>query len=202
MAEKIGFCSLCRSRCGTINVVEAGRLVEVRPARGHPTGQAVCPKGRAAPEIAHSAHRLTHPLRRTNAKGASDPGWVKISWDEALGEIAAKLNFYRDTYGAEAVAFALTSQSSSPISDSTDWIQRLLRLYGSPNNCFAVELCNWHKDYGHAFTYGTGLSSPDYRNADLIVLWGHNPANSWLAQADAIGEARLRGARVVSIDRA
>ncbi|MGA2567441.1 MAG: molybdopterin-dependent oxidoreductase [Pseudolabrys sp.] len=200
MAEKVGFCSLCRSRCGTVNIVENGRLIEVRPAPGHPTGRAVCPKGRAAPEIAHSAHRLTHPLRRTNSKGAADPGWKQISWDEALDEIAARLNAYKAEHGAETVAFALTSQSSSSLSDGTEWVQRLLRLYGSPNNCFATELCNWHKDYGHAYTYGTGLASPDYRNADLIVLWGHNPANSWLAQAEAIGEARRRGARVISID--
>ena len=200
MIEKIGFCTLCRSRCGTINVVDNGRLVEVKPAKGHPTGQALCPKGRAAPEIAHSANRLTTPLRRTAPKGAADPGWVPISWDEALGEIADRLNAYRATHGAESVAFAVTSQSSSPISDATDWIQRLQRSYGSPNNCFAVELCNWHKDYGHAFTYGTGLSSPDYRNADLIVLWGHNPANSWLAQADAIAEAQRGGTYVISVD--
>jgi anaerobic selenocysteine-containing dehydrogenase/ferredoxin-NADP reductase len=200
MTEKIGFCSLCRSRCGTINVVENGRLIEVRPAPGHPTGRAVCPKGRAAPEIAHSARRLTRPLRRTQPKGSPDPGWTEISWDEALADVAGKLNRYRADHGAETVAFALTSQSSSAIADGTEWVQRLLRLYGSPNNCFATELCNWHKDYGHAYTYGTGLSSPDYRNADLIVLWGHNPANSWLAQAEAIGEARRRGARVISID--
>ena len=181
-------------------MVENGRLVEVRPAPGHPTGRAICPKGRAAPEIAHSARRLTRPLKRTNPKGSSDSGWVEISWDQALAEIADRLRTYRNNYGAETVAFALTSQSSSSISDGTEWIQRLLRLYGSPNNCFATELCNWHKDYGHAYTCGSGLSSPDYRNADLIVLWGHNPANSWLAQADAIGEARRRGARVVSID--
>lgn len=200
MAEVAGFCPLCRSRCGTINVVEDGRLVEVRPNRAHPTGQAICPKGRSAPEIAHHARRLTSPLRRTRPKSEQDPGWVPISWDEALSEIAGRLGQFRSESGAESVAFAITSQSSSPISDSTAWIQRLVRTFGSPNNCFAVEICNWHKDYAHAFTFGCGLPTPDYQNADLIVLWGHDPANSWLAQAQAIGAARARGARLVVID--
>lgn len=200
MTVKAGFCALCRSRCGTLNVVENGRLVEVRPDRSHPTGQAICPKGRAAPEIAHHARRLTVPLRRTAPKGAADPGWREIGWDEAMAEIAGRLDALRGESGPESVAFAITSQSSSPISDSTDWLQRFVRLFGSPNNCFAVEMCNWHKDYGHAFTFGVGLPTPDYRNADLTVLWGHDPANSWLAQAQAIGDAQARGARLVVID--
>ncbi|WP_137045857.1 molybdopterin-dependent oxidoreductase [Pseudolabrys sp. FHR47] len=198
--EKVGFCTLCRSRCGTINVVENDRLIAVKPNPAHPTGKALCPKGRAAPEIAHSARRLTTPLKRTAPKGAADPGFVPISWDEALSEIAERLNRYRAESGPESVAFAVTSGSSSSMSDSLDWVQRFIRGFGSPNNCFSTEVCNWHKDHAHAFTFGCGLPVADYRNADLILLWGHNPANVWLAQAEAIGAARAKGARLVVID--
>jgi anaerobic selenocysteine-containing dehydrogenase/ferredoxin-NADP reductase len=198
--EKPGFCTLCRSRCGTINVVENDRLVAVRPNPAHPTGKAICPKGRAAPEIAHSARRLKTPLRRTAPKGAADPGFVPISWDEALTEIAERLGRYREESGPESVAFAVTSGSSSSTSDSLDWIQRFIRGFGSPNNCFSTEICNWHKDHAHAFTFGCGLPTADYRNSELILLWGHNPANVWLAQAEAISAARARGARLAVID--
>lgn len=198
--EKVGFCTLCRSRCGTINVVEDGRLVAVKPNPAHPTGKAVCPKGRAAPEIAHHARRLRTPLRRTAPKGAEDPGFVPISWDEALDEIAGRLSAFARESGPESVAFAVTSGSSSSVSDSLDWIQRFIRGFGSPNTLFSTEICNWHKDHAHAFTFGCGLPTADYRNADLIILWGHNPANVWLAQAEAIGAARARGARLVVID--
>ena len=198
--EKLGFCTLCRSRCGTINVVENDRLVAVRPNPAHPTGKAICPKGRAAPEIAHSARRLKTPLRRTTPKGAADPGFVPISWDEALTEIAERLGRYRAESGPESVAFAVTSGSSSSTSDSLDWIQRFVRGFGSPNNCFSTEICNWHKDHAHAFTFGCGLPTADYRNSELILLWGHNPANVWLAQAEAISAARARGAKLAVID--
>lgn len=198
--EKPGFCTLCRSRCGTINVVENDRLVAVRPNPSHPTGKAMCPKGRAAPEIAHSARRLKTPLRRTAPKGAADPGFVPISWDEALTEIAGKLGRYRAETGPESVAFAITSGSSSSTSDSIDWLQRFVRGFGSPNTVFSTEICNWHKDHAHAFTFGCGLPTADYRNSDLILLWGHNPANVWLAQAEAIGAARAKGARLAVID--
>jgi anaerobic selenocysteine-containing dehydrogenase/ferredoxin-NADP reductase len=198
--EKLGFCTLCRSRCGTINVVENDRLVAVKPNPAHPTGKALCPKGRAAPEIAHSARRLKTPLKRTAPKGAADPGFVPITWDEALAEIATRLARYRDETGPESVAFAVTSGSSSAMSDSLDWVQRFIRGFGSPNNCFSTEICNWHKDHAHAFTFGCGLPTADYRNANLILLWGHNPANVWLAQAEAIGAARAKGAKLAVID--
>lgn len=198
--EKKGYCTLCRSRCGTVNVVEDHRLVEVRPDPEHPNGRAMCMKGRAAPELVHSPHRLMHPMKRTRPKTDPDPGWVRIGWDEALDTVADRLGTIRRTEGAEAVAFAVTTPSGTPLSDSIDWIERFVRSFGSPNTVYATEVCNWHKDNAHAFTFGCGIQPADYAQAETIVLWGHNPANTWLAQASAIAEGRQRGARLVVID--
>ena len=79
-----GYCTLCRSRCGSINAVADGRLVKVTPLAEHPTGGALCAKGRAAPELIGSPLRLTQPMRRTAPRGAADPQWQPLSWDEAL----------------------------------------------------------------------------------------------------------------------
>jgi len=195
-----GYCTLCRSRCGSITVVESGRMVAVENAPEHPTGGALCSKGRAAPEMVHSPRRLTHPLRRTAPRDAADPGWVQISWDEALGEIAGKLEQIRSTAGAEAVAFAVTTPSGTPMVDSFEWVERFIRCFGSPNLIYAVEVCGWHKDFAHALTFGRGIGFPDYDRADVIVLWGHNPARTWLAQATRVADARRRGARVAVVD--
>ena len=189
-----GYCTLCRSRCGTLNTVGSDRLLSVEPDPSHPTGKAICMKGRAAPELLHSPHRILYPLRRTAPKGAMSPQWRRISWEEALTETAQKLGAIRKENGAEAVAFAVTTPSGTPISDSIDWIERFVRHFGSPNTCYATEICNWHKDFAHAFTFGCGLPAADFENADTIMLWGYNPANTWLAQANAIayGRAHLR----------
>lgn len=197
---KRGYCTLCRSRCGAIYTVRDDRLLGVQPDAEHPTGSALCAKGRAAPELVHSPRRLTRPLRRTNPKSDPDPGWVEIGWDEALDEIADRLGEIRARDGAESVAFAVTSPSGTPMSDGIDWVERLVRLFGSPNIVYATEICNWHKDYAHAFTFGSAIGVPDYENADLVLLWGHNPARSWLAQSTAIGRAQTRGARVAVVD--
>nr|WP_276556100.1 molybdopterin-dependent oxidoreductase [Bradyrhizobium elkanii] len=195
-----GYCTLCRSRCGAVTVVEDGRLVGVEVLNNHPTGGALCAKGRAAPEIVASPRRLTVPLKRTQPRGAADPGWVEVSWDEALTEIAARLGAIRAESGAEAVAFGVTTPSGTPMVDSFEWVERFIRGFGSPNLIYAVEICGWHKDYAHALTFGRGIGFPDYDNADVIILWGHNPARTWLAQATRIADARRRGAKVVVVD--
>ena len=79
-----GYCALCIARCGTVATVEGGRFTRLDPDPAHPTGQALCAKGRAAPELVYHPEQLTHPLRRTRPKGEVDPGWERISWDTAL----------------------------------------------------------------------------------------------------------------------
>ncbi|WGF86265.1 molybdopterin-dependent oxidoreductase [Marinivivus vitaminiproducens] len=195
-----GYCTLCRSRCGTVNTVRDGKLVSVAADREHPTGQATCAKGRAAPELVHHPDRLLHPMKRTRPKGAADPGWVRISWDEALDTIAERLTRFRDESGAESVAFEVTTPSGTSISDSIDWIERFIRIYGSPNTIYGTEICNWHKDVAHAFTFGCGMPMADYAHADLAVLWGHNPANVWLAQAGKVADGTRRTTRLLVVD--
>ena len=200
MPEVRGYCTLCRSRCGAIYSLDKGMLTGVKPDTAHPTGAALCPKGRAAPEIVHSPQRLTRPLRRTTPKTDPDPKWEEIGWDEAMSTIATKLGAIRAEDGAESVAFAVTSPSGTPLSDSIDWVERFFRLFGSPNTCYSTEICNWHKDWAHVFTFGHSLPAADYASTDLAVLWGHNPAKSWLAQSAALAEARANGTAVAVID--
>src|SRR5262249_34681661 len=121
-------------------------------------------------------------------------------WDEALDEVAVRLGRIAVESGPEAVAFAVTSPSGTPLSDSIDWIERFIRLFGSPNICYSTENCNWHKDFAHAFTFGCGLPVPDSAGTDLAVLWGHNPAESWLAQSAALAEAGAKGAALAVVD--
>ena len=147
-----GFCALCRSRCGCISVVQDGRLVAVEPNPEHPTGQALCAKGRAVPEMVYSPDRLLHPMKRTAPKGAADPGWQRISWDEALDMTADALDRIRREDGAHAVAFSVTTPSGTAMGDAIPWVERLIRGFGSPNTVYGTEICNWHKDNATAFT--------------------------------------------------
>ena len=128
-----GYCALCLARCGTVATVEAGRFIRLDPDPSHPTGQAICAKGRAAPELTDHPLRLTHPIRRTRPKGDPDPGWKRISWDEALDLTAAAMRRTAQQHGPQAVAFTASSTSTTAIGDASGFIRRLANAFGTPN---------------------------------------------------------------------
>ena len=199
-AERIpGYCALCTSSCGCISVVEDGRLVAVEPDPSHPTGKALCGKGRAAPELVYHEDRLLHPLRRVSPKDAPAE-WERIGWDEALDETAGQLKRLAAEHGPESVAFGITTPSGTAIQDGYPWIERLRHAFGSPNAPYGTEICNFHRDDIYALTFGVDTPMPDFRNADCIVLWGHNPSSTWLAYASRVAEAKARGARLIVVD--
>jgi anaerobic selenocysteine-containing dehydrogenase len=167
---------------------------------GHPSGEKLCPKGQAAPELVYHKDRLTVPLRRTAPKGAADPGWQPIAWDEALDEIARRMLEIKTDHGPEQVAFSVTTPSGTHIADSISWIERLIRGFGSPNIIYATEICNWHKDIATCFSFGHNIGTPDFAATDCVLLWGNKPTATWLARAVEVQKALKRGARMILVD--
>jgi anaerobic selenocysteine-containing dehydrogenase len=197
------FCPLCVSRCGATATITDGKFVALEPNPGHPTGQAICIKGKAAPEIARHPERLLHPLRRTRPKGDADPGWRRISWNEALDTVAERLRALARDSGPECVGFGSSSPSTSAMSDAVDWVQRLQRAFGSPNLCAAMELCGWGRLMASLYTFGAavpGAYLPDLDAAGCILFWGYNPSASRLVHATSTTAALRRGARLVVVD--
>ena len=203
-----GYCGLCIARCGTVATVEDGRFTRLDPDPSHPTGQALCAKGRAAPELVYHPERLTHPLRRTRPKGDPDPGWERISWDEALDLTAAAMRGIAERHGPEAVAFSTSSPSTSAIPDSNGYIKRLMNAFGTPNQCASIELCGWGRGYATRYTYGIGSvalgggngAMADIANTGCLILWGYNPSSSRLTHATAALEAKKRGMKLIVVD--
>src|SRR5579883_2260967 len=120
--------------------------------------------------------------------------------DAALDAIVQALREAAAQSGRESVTFAVTSPSGTALSDSIAWVERLVRAFGSPNICYATEICNWHKDFAHAYTYGVGIAEPDFAKAGTILLWGNNPSATWLAHATRIADAKAAGARLIVVD--
>ena len=86
-----GYCALCTAHCATIATVENGRVTKLEPDHDHPNGGVMCVKGKAAPELVYNSDRLNYPLKRTRPKDDADPGWQRVSWDEALDDIARQI---------------------------------------------------------------------------------------------------------------
>jgi anaerobic selenocysteine-containing dehydrogenase len=202
------FCALCVARCGALAIIEDGRFTRLEPDPSHPTGQALCAKGRAAPEIVYSPERLTHPLRRTRPKGDRDPGWEKIGWDEALNVTAAALRQVAERYGPEAVALTLSSPSTTAICDSMGFVQRLGNAFGTPNSAITLDVCGWGRAFATRYTFGvgsvgisgTGGAMPDIANSGVVILWGYNPSYTRLTHATAVVEALKHGTKLIVVD--
>ena len=199
------YCCLCCSFCPIVVSVENGIIKQVAPDWEHPCATDLCPKGLATPELVYSPQRLRTPLRRTNPKSHPDPGWEKISWDEALTATAEKLNQIKKAHGAEAVVVARPGIGGSSFWDAIHWLQRLRYAFGTPNIIGPGYICQWHRDTGSSYTYGKPgvngtIGAPDFERSSSIVIWGFQPHVTDYTNLDAINKGVKNGAKLIVID--
>jgi anaerobic selenocysteine-containing dehydrogenase len=194
------YCSLCGVGCPSAVTVEGDRVLSLSADRQHPHGGLMCPKGRAAPEMHDHPHRVNHPLRRTRPKAATDPGWERCSWDEALELVATALDRIRRESGPEAVAVARGTGSGTGLAPTEPWVKRFADAFGTPNYVTNTHLCNWARDGAAHHTFGVFLPPPDVERSGCIVVWGANPQATRINLASDITAALKRGARLVVVD--
>ena len=200
-----GYCAQCSCYCRIVSNVVDGRFTEVRADREHPLASPICVKGRAGPELVYNQQRLQYPIRRTRPKGDPDPGWVRISWDEALDTIAARLNEIKAEFGAEAVTITRAGPGGSALSEVWPWIKRLANTFGTPNNISTTHICQWHRDNCSSFTYGMPgaretAGRAEFQNADSILIWGVNLHATRPSLLPLIKRGMKRGAKLIVID--
>jgi anaerobic selenocysteine-containing dehydrogenase len=206
--EVRGFCGLCIARCGTVATVVNGRLTRLDPDPTHPTGAALCAKGRAAPDLVYSPERLTRPLRRRHPKDHADPGWEEISWEAALDQTAAAMRRIARESGPEAVAFSQCSPSTTAIGDAGSFVRRLMHAFGTPNQVSSLDLCGWGRGFATRYAFGVGSvgtgsaggAMPDIDRTGCLLLWGYNPSHSRLTHATAALAALKRGMKLIVVD--
>jgi anaerobic selenocysteine-containing dehydrogenase len=117
--------------------------------------------------------------------------------------VAGRLRTAAAIDGPESVGFSSSSPSTSAISDAIDWVQRLIRAFGSPNYCTYMELCGWGRYLAPLYTFGASVPGeyvPDLENAGCILFWGYNPSVARLAHATSTVTAVRRGAKLIVVD--
>ncbi|HIH37028.1 MAG TPA: molybdopterin-dependent oxidoreductase, partial [Methanocellales archaeon] len=93
-------CSFCSVGCGYTGVVEQGVFTKMDAWEDHPINRGgMCSKGTSLANITNSPRRLKYPMEKVGGK------WKRISWEEALGKVADKLNSIRNAYGPDSVFF-------------------------------------------------------------------------------------------------
>jgi len=186
-------CAICDSVCGMRATVVDGTLkfVEGLPEDLHGGGK-LCAKGKSAPGVVYDPDRLKYPMKRTNpTKGLGvDPGWVRISWNEALDLVANKLLETIQNYGRDAVLIL-----SRPKPDV--WM-RFVNAIGTPNRVDHLDTCYQPQKIVQGKVFGARLFGHDLNNSRYILSFGWDmPAKSKNVYTWTFAEAKRKGAKVV-----
>ncbi|MDR7540002.1 MAG: molybdopterin-dependent oxidoreductase [Armatimonadota bacterium] len=155
-----------------------------------------CQKGLCYPERLYDASRLKYPLKRVGQRG--EGRWQRISWDQALDEIAEVLLETLVTEGPEVIHEARGTMGF--LGSSQLAAVSLLDVLGVPRMDVNTDLGDDHQ--GAALTFGKAVfsdSADNWFHADVILIWGGNPAYTHIPNYHFIAEARYRGAQVVAI---
>ena len=184
----------CYSTCAMRVTVEEGRLVKVEPApENRATAEGPCLKGLSYVERAHSADRVTRPLRRR-----ADGSFAAVSWDEALDAVASALGKARREAGPQSVLYYAASGTKGLLNGCglAFW-----RLFGGCTTTYG-DLC-WPAGLeATRLTLGDASHNApwDLANARLIVMWGKNAAETNVHQMAHVDAALARGGTLVVVD--
>ncbi len=187
----------CYDTCSIISTTRNGVLISVEgnPKQEYTVGK-LCPKALDDVKKVYSPQRIRYPMRQ---RGRYSGFWERISWDEALDQIAAKILNLKEHYGT-SLPLALNKYSGNfgvlhnAIEGLFTGIGATTRAAGSP--CWSAGIDAQTLDFGTFF-----CSDPlDMANSKLIWLWGVNPAWTAVHQMPIIFDAIDRGAKVVCFD--
>lgn len=195
---RYGGCHACMgSPCPVRAKVVNGRVVKLEGQKIPGMDGALCAKGHALIDQLYRPDRLKYPLRRVGKKGEGK--FKRITWDEALTEIATVMRKYKDEGHPEYVHLVYGCGHIGNI----PMYQYFSRVYGTPNfSHHHGDLCNGSGSAASRITGATG--SPDYANAKYVLEVSHNPLGGGVApihfSVGAFNEAMRKGTRIVVVD--
>ena len=204
MTQQIHYrtCHLCEAMCGIQVEWEGKEIRSIRGDRDDPLSQGhVCPKVVAVQDVYNDPDRLKHPIRRTAS------GWERISWEEALQEVAERLHATQRDFGRDAVGVYLGNPNVHKYGNILFGLQFLQTL--QTKNRFSAtsvdqlpHMLAAYWMFGHQFL----IPVPDVDRTEFFVIMGANPlvSNGSLMTAPGIKKRlraiQKRGGRIVVLD--
>jgi molybdopterin-dependent oxidoreductase alpha subunit len=168
-------------RLNTLDALDAARLADVSALRG------------LRSHALHGLGRLPFPMRRRRG----EPGFTRVSWDEALAECGSRLR----AADKRRIACYMTARGVG--NEAYFAVQKALRLLGSPNVDNAARLCHSPSTAAMKRVLGVAASTCSYRDlygTDVVVLFGSNPANDQPVLLKYLAEAKKLGTRVLVVN--
>ena len=167
-------CTLCPAGCGmSVRKVE-NRVVKIEGLKGHPINDGgLCILGLAGTQLLYGPSRTKTPLKRVGKRG--DGKWEKISWDQAITEVAAKLEEMRSKHQSHELAcIAGAGRGTVP-----QLLKRFASAYGSPN---FIQPSTVRDSYELLFSQLAGSAGPvgfDIEQTDFLLSFGAGILEGW-----------------------
>lgn len=166
-------CNNCAVGCGFIAEVQDGVWISQEPWFEHPVNLgSLCSKGAAARSKVISEKRLRYPMKLVNGK------WERVSWDQAMSEITAKLLEIRKKYGPDALMINASAHHNNEMAYA---IRKFAAFWGTNNVDNQARICHSTTVAGLANVFGVGAmtnSMPDIRNSRCVFICGSNAAEA------------------------
>ncbi|MDO9110250.1 MAG: molybdopterin-dependent oxidoreductase, partial [Desulfatirhabdiaceae bacterium] len=141
-------CRMCDTRCGIDVHIKDGVMTDITPAEGNPVNQGrICPRGYAGLDVFYHPDRILKPLKR-QANG----GFIEISRDQALDEIAEKLMRIKDGFGARSVG--VWKGEAVGFQQQEEYVRRFAHAFGTPNYISNDSACFNSRYLGHFLVAG------------------------------------------------
>ena len=192
---KRSLCDICApgTHCGLSVYVKDGEVIKVEGLDGYPNNNGhLCVRGASTRQYLYRKGRLQYPMRRIGPRGSGQ--YERITWDEAMREIAQKLNAIKEEHGPESVMwYTGYSKWYRP------WLQRLAYSFGSPNygaessTCAYATMMAWQDLLGRRY-------AGDNKNAGVYLGWGCNAWPNKYTMTKMLRDFKERGGRIITID--
>ncbi|HXG03320.1 MAG TPA: molybdopterin-dependent oxidoreductase [Candidatus Binatia bacterium] len=191
-------CFNCEAACGLLAYVDkaSGRIHKFEGNPVHPGSRGRnCAKGPATLNQVNDPERIRYPLRRRGPRGGGQ--WERVSWDEALDDIAGRIRRAIVEGRPNEVMYHLGRPGHELV-----YLQRVFHAWGIDGHNSHTNVCSSSARAGYAFWMGMDRPSPDHANARFILLLSSHleTGHYFNPHAQRIVEAKMRGARLCVID--
>src|SRR3954447_27058026 len=188
-------CSHCSVGCAVDAVVENGVWVRQEPVFDSPINLgAHCAKGAALREHGHGEYRLKYPMKLVNGK------YQRITWDQALNEISAKLLELRKSSGPDAAFFIGSSKHNN---EQSALLRKFVSFYGTNNTDHQARICHSTTVAGVANTWGYGAMTNSYndmQNSKAAMYIGSDAAQAQPVSMLHMLHAKETGTKMIVVD--
>jgi anaerobic selenocysteine-containing dehydrogenase len=187
-------CTLCPGGCGiTVTKVE-DRVIKIEGLKGHPVNDGrLCLLGLAGAQLLYGPGRIKAPLKKVDGR------FRKISWNEAITEVATQLGELRLKGEPHKVAFIYGSDRGT----MPEFINRFLTVYGSPNFIRTQSMLDSYELVLHLMQGVRAVPGFDVENADFVLSFGSGILDGWGSPVHmflAHSKWRQRGSKMVQIE--